>query len=234
MGLFSNDEANGLWRHFIKIGEVSSINPAMGTARVVFDDEDSVVSYDLPVLQTNTYANKDYSMPDVGEDVLCLFLPSGLEEGFILGSFYAGEIELPESNGNVRTVVFADGTKISYDRALHTLSATMDGTSIVANRAGVQVKAPEVIVNEANTVNIKGGTDVNVNAGSLIKLVAPSVTLTMGATTMKLSGDSCTIDSPEVSMTGNLRVSGDVIAGGVSLKGHTHPGDSGGTTGSPN
>ena len=82
----------------IRIGEVSSVDYSRGTARVVFDDEDSAVSFDLPVLHTNTFANKDYALPDVGEDVLCLFLPSGPEEGFILGSFYAGEIELPEAN----------------------------------------------------------------------------------------------------------------------------------------
>ena len=221
MGLFSNDEANGLWRHFIKIGEVSSINPAMGTARVVFDDEDSVVSYDLPVLQTNTFANKDYAMPDVGEDVLCLFLPSGLEEGFILGSFYAGEIELPESNGNVRTVVFSDGTKISYDRALHTLSATIDGTSLVANRAGIQVKAPDVIIHDANTINIQGGTDVNVAAGTSSNLKAPTVNLTMGSTTMRLNGSQATIEASDLefkgtmTVTGNLNVEGNVSASGV-------------------
>ena len=36
-----------------------------------------------------------------------------------------------------------------------------------------------------------------------------------------------TIDTPTVTVTG------DVIASGVSLVHHTHPGDSGGTTGQP-
>ena len=34
----------------IKIGEVSSVDPEKCTARVVFDDEDSLVSYDLQIL----------------------------------------------------------------------------------------------------------------------------------------------------------------------------------------
>ena len=37
-----------------------------------------------------------------------------------------------------------------------------------------------------------------------------------------------------ITVTGDITVDGDVIASGVSLVTHTHPGDSGGTTGSPN
>lgn len=220
MGLFANDEAAGRLSQFIKIGEVSSVNPAMGTARVVFDDDDSVVSYDLPVIQTNTFANKDYAMPDVGEDVLCLFLPSGPEEGFILGSFYAGEIELPESNVNVRTVVFSDGTRISYDRSLSTLSATIGETSIEANRRIVAVKAPEVIVVEADGIEIKGGTNVSVTGGSSINLVAPTVNLTMGATTMRLNGSQATIEASDLEFKGTVTVTGNLsVAGNVSASG---------------
>ena len=80
-----------------KIGEVSSIDPSACTARVIFDDEGSIVSYDLPVMQRNSFANKDYQMPDVGEDVLCLFRGNGFEDGVIIGSFYAGEVAPPES-----------------------------------------------------------------------------------------------------------------------------------------
>ena len=221
MRLFSNDEANG--RHFIKIGEVSSVNPAKGTARVVFDDEDSVVSYDLPVLQTNTYANKDYSLPDVGEDVLCLFLPSGPEEGFILGSFYAGEIELPESSGDVRTVVFSDGARFSYDRTKSTLSVTIGETSIEANRRLVAVQAPEVIVVNADAVEIKGETDVSVTGGSTINLTAPTVNLTMGSTTMRLNGSQASIEASSLEFKGTMTVSGNLsVEGNVSALGAVH------------
>ena len=75
----------------IKIGEVSSVDPEKCTARVVFDDEDSLVSYDLQILQRNTYENQDYQMVHPGEDVVCLFLGPGQEDGFIIGSLYAGE-----------------------------------------------------------------------------------------------------------------------------------------------
>lgn len=204
----------------IKIGEVSSVNASQGTARVVFDDEDGVVSYDLPVLQTNTFRNKDYSMPDVGEDVLCLFLPSGPEEGFILGSFYAGEIKLPEADANKRTIVFADGTRISYDRSSHTLSARIKETELVANQESVSVKAPSVIAEEANQIVIKGGTDVSVEAGTVINLKAPTVNLTMGSTTMVLNGSQATIKASNLEFEGSMSVKGNLaVTGNVSSSG---------------
>ena len=160
MGLFENENTKEILNSLIKIGEVSSVDYKNGTARVVFDDDDSLVSNDLQVLQKNTFQNKDYSMPDVGEDVICLFLPSGREEGFILGSVYAGEITPPESSGNKRTVVFSDNTKVSYDRQAHQLSVTIGNTSITADGSSVNVKG-SVATLEAPTIKLKGNVEID-------------------------------------------------------------------------
>lgn len=48
------------------------------------------------------------------------------------------------------------------------------------------------------------------------------------------AGGRVVITAPAgVRIEGDLQVDGDVVAGGVSLTGHTHPGDSGGLTGAP-
>lgn len=160
MSFFGDENITEILNSLIKIGEVSSVDYAKGTARVVFDDDDSLVSNDLQVLQKNTIKNKDYCMPDVGEDVVCLFLPSGTEEGFILGSVYAGDITPPESSGNKRTVEFSDNTKVSYDRETHTLSITIGATSITANGENVYVKG-SVATLEAPTIKLKGNVEVD-------------------------------------------------------------------------
>lgn len=159
--LFENDNVQEILKGIIKIGEVSSVDYAAGTARVVFDDDDSLVSNDLQVLQKNTIQNKDYCMPDIGEDVICLFLPSGTEEGFILGSVYAGEITPPESSGSKRTVVFSDETKISYDRETHTLSAVIGKTSIVADGEAVTVTGASKITGTAPQIELNGAVTIN-------------------------------------------------------------------------
>lgn len=145
-----------LLKNLIKVGEVSSINPTKSTARVVFGAQ-NVVSHDLVVLHRQTRNNKDYYMPDIGEQVVCVFLPTGNAEGFILGSVYNDEDKPPTNDPSKRVVVFKDGTKIEYDSSESTL-----------------------------TINAIGPISIMAN--------------------------------------GDITVSGDVIADGISLKTHTHPG----------
>lgn len=63
------------------------------------------------------------------------------------------------------------------------------------------------------TLTVNDTTVIKVKADGSINITAPS---------------GITITTPQITVTG------DVIAGGVSLDHHTHPGDSGGTTGQPN
>lgn len=156
MSIFDNNDVKDLLNLLIRIGEVSDVNPAACTARVVFDDDDSVVSKELQILQKNTLSTKDYYMPVVGEDVVCLFLPTGIEEGFILGSVYAGEITPPETDGNKRTVVFADDTKVSYDSNTHQLSITIGETSFMADSSSLVVTSPTITFR--GNVHIEGDT----------------------------------------------------------------------------
>lgn len=215
MDFFNEDNAREVLKSLIKIGEVSSVDYAKGTARVVFDDDDSIVSNDLPVLQTNTLQNKDHAMPDIGEDVVCLFLPSGNEEGFILGAVYAGEVQPAETSKDIRSVTFLDGTEIKYDRAAHLLSVKIDGTTITANRENVGINTPKnVNVKGGQTVNVEGGQTVNITGGTVINLVAPSVNLTMGSTTMKLNGSKASIDASNVEIKGALKVTGNMTTTG--------------------
>jgi phage baseplate assembly protein V len=199
MALFGNSSDGEAQSNIIRIGEVSSIDPVKGTARVAFDDEDRMVSYDLPVIQRNTLENHDYWMPDIGEDVLCVFLPTGSEDGFILGSFYADEIRPPANTENIRMVEFADGTKVSYDRESHELKATIDGTEIKANR---------------DTVDITGDKTVNVESATAINIKSAVITLTMGGTTMRLDNGHAVITTSDIAFTGNGQFYGDLKVNG--------------------
>lgn len=216
MPLFDNENVQEALNRLIKIGEVSSVDYAAGTARVAFDDDDSVVSFDLQVLHRNTIANKDYAMPDIGEDVICLFLPSGTE-GFILGSVYAGEITPPETSGAKRTVEFSDGTRISYDRETNQLNVQIGETAISANKESVTINTPaSVDVKGAESVNVNTDGAVNVNGAAIVKITSPTITL-----------------EGNVTINGAVTVTGDVVSGGKSYLGHTHTGNAGVPTSQP-
>lgn len=204
----------------VKIGEVSSIDPITGTCRVVFDDEDGVVSYDLPVLQRNTLKNHDYHMPDVNEDVIVLMRSGGLEDGIVIGSIYAGEVKPPESTEDRRTVVFADGTRACYDRKAHVLTITIDGTEIVFDRQCGSITVPSAVTVNCKTATVNASESVSINSPNTN--VSGNLTvkgLLTGQGGLAISGGS---GGASAKVTGKVEVTDDVVAGGVSLLNHTH------------
>lgn len=109
--IFEQDNIRFIIQNLIKVGRVSSVNEKDCTARVVF--ENNTISYDLPVLQNNTLKNKDYVLPDVGEQVVCLFLPTSYNgcNGFIIGAIYSMKYEPAVKNKDKRHIKFSDGRK---------------------------------------------------------------------------------------------------------------------------
>lgn len=140
-----------LLKNLIRIGRVSSINSAACTAKVVFTDKDSMVSSDLMIVNRGSLADKDYWMPDIDEQVLCLMQPNasgkGLNAGYILGSFFSAEDPPHESSSAVRAVKFADGSIVKHDRN--------SGTLIIHATGDINITA-------AGTVTIKGAA-INLN-----------------------------------------------------------------------
>ena len=55
----------------------------------------------------------------VGTQVLCIFQPnasgSGISKGFVIGAFYSTQDAPVESNADVRSITFADGSFIRYE-----------------------------------------------------------------------------------------------------------------------
>ena len=164
MDLFDLEEESV--REIVKVGEVSSVDYENGTARVVFDDEEGYVSNDLQVLQRNTQDTQGLWMPDVGEDVVCLFLPNGNEDGFIVGSFYADEITPPKSGENKRYVTFKDGAEFEYDWKEHRLTARIGDTEIVADGNSVSISGASKIKVNVPEIDFVGNLKVDGNIDS--------------------------------------------------------------------
>lgn len=63
------------------VGRVSSVYPENMTAKVYLEDKE-VVTSELPIVNRN-----DDWEPKIGDSVLCIFLPKGSSDGFIIGKF---------------------------------------------------------------------------------------------------------------------------------------------------
>lgn len=112
-------------QQLLRVGVISSVDPATCTAKVLFEDRDDIVTDDLKIVVPHTVRAKFYGLPEVGEQVLCAFLQNGIETGFILGSIYSEADKPPLNDKNKKGVWFEDGTSIQYDEkaALLTINA---------------------------------------------------------------------------------------------------------------
>ena len=144
-------------KNLIRVGSVSAINPEKCTARVVFADRSEVVSFELPVLVRGSLRNKDYWMPDPGEQVVCLFLPSGNAQGFIIGSIYSERDKPPVTEGNKRHMLFSDGTVIEYDSSTSKLLIDAKGSVEIDARGNVTI-------NTADTISITAPKGITLSA----------------------------------------------------------------------
>ncbi len=134
----------------LRVGIVSSVNLNNCTARVSFPDRANVVSNELPILVRGSLQNKDYWLPHPGEQVVCIFLPTGNAQGFVIGSIYSKKDAPPVANANKRHITFSDGTSVEYDSSTHTL--TIDAKGIVKVIGNVTVTG-DVIADEVSLKN---------------------------------------------------------------------------------
>ena len=186
-------------QRIVAVGEVVEVDEVLHRVRVKLPDRDVVTGF-LHVLVPVSHQTYFYGLPKVGDTVLCIFLPHGIEDGFVIGSYYHRQEEAPVKDRNKFYKRFADGTVIEYDEAVGKLTAVVNGDiEVTANTTTVTT-----ITTHNGNVTINGNLLVNGN------ITASQEIYDLGGSRGSLSQLRDTYNS------------------------HTHPGDSGGTTGTPN
>lgn len=147
------DKVNELIRHGIVVKRDEK------NMRVCVNFSDTVtkplITNWLPVLLPRASGDCYYDLPDIGDKVLCLFLPNGIDTGFVLGSFY-GENKSPITNGDIYFHKFKDGTYLEYNRKEHKLIASCVGDVELSAQKNVSITAQNVNIVAQDTVSILG------------------------------------------------------------------------------
>lgn len=134
-------------KNLIRVGLVSSVYSERATVRVMFSDKDDggtpLISKELSVLNRGSKSRKDYWLPDVDEQVVCLFLPNsngrGVSEGFVLGTCFSNPDAPQSASVDIRRVDFGDGSYVEHDRKTGNLTIhatgniTITGANIYLN-----------------------------------------------------------------------------------------------------
>nr|WP_304097677.1 phage baseplate assembly protein V [Mitsuokella multacida] len=120
-------------RGMVRTGTVSAVFPERDTARVTFDDKDGTSSPELHILHRYSGKNKDYWIPDIGDQALCLFNNNdkNFSTGWILGTYFTDKQPPQVASPDIMRLDFADGTYIEYDRSSSTLTVNVAGPVII-------------------------------------------------------------------------------------------------------
>lgn len=116
-------------------------------------------------------------------------------------------------------------------RAFNGADAVMVGT--------VHTKAPTVYIqlNQDNSIYIEAPAGVTINTAANVTVNASNVAINATETTISghvtIKGGLNVSGGAGAAVDGSLSTTGDVTASGISLTGHVHTGDSGGTTSAP-
>lgn len=128
-------------KNLIRIGCVSSVNGEACSARVTFEEKDDLVSAELPIITIGSRQTRAYWLPEVGTQVLCIFQPnvsgSGIGKGFVIGAFYSALDAPVESDADVRSITFADGSFIRYQ----------DGNIEINAKGNVIIRGAKILLN---------------------------------------------------------------------------------------
>lgn len=115
----------------IRRGTVESINYQNGTVKIVQEDRDDAVSFDLPLMSF------EYDPPNIGDMVVAVFLSSDNTTGFIIGKPY-NDLNKP-SNGrkNIIRKNYDLDAFVEYDKSSKTL--TFQAQNVVIKGDDVQI-----------------------------------------------------------------------------------------------
>ncbi len=149
----------GQVRQMLRLGYVVEVLPEEARVRVECRDADCLQTYTLPVLAPKTRCDKGYWLPDLGEQVLCVFLPLGLEVGFVLGALYSLADVVPVASPDKAHLRWQDGAWVEYDRGSGEMQVHCRGSLTLAAeeivlKAG-SVKMPDPIITEPGEPELK-------------------------------------------------------------------------------
>ena len=192
----------------LRFATVSTVQPEKGTVRVVLEDGDGMVSYPLQVLFPRAGKDAVQDMPDVGDRVAVLFSGAGFEAGVVLGGYYSDANAAPSQNSDVFYRRFSDGTELSYNRASHKLSASVQG---------------DVECTAKGKVTLTAEGSVTVESSSGITLTAPNILLSGASASEGHGGGAGTFRiQGKVDVEGTVDSTGDITAEVISVAHHTH------------
>lgn len=191
--------------NMIRTGRVADVDHAAARVRVQSGD---ILTGWLPWQTRRAGNTRTWDPPTVGEQVMILSPSGEPAAGMVMPALYCQDHPAPDARASTHVIEFPDGARIAYDHAIHALDVTGVATARVVASVSVTLDAPYT--------HITGKLEVD----DLITYHSGMVGHGGGGNAVTISGDF-------------VHDQGSLSSNGIVLHSHTHPGDSGGTTGGP-
>lgn len=149
-------------RRLVCIGIVSEVDTSLRRVKVIFPGTNYPESDWLSVVGFRSKGVSISCNLEAGEQVLCLFIPSGsMIRGFVLGTLANNKDKPYISNADKFGIQFKDGTLLEYDQSSATGMLKIKGgePAITVNESGVTIDSPKYTVN-APTILLNGQTHI--------------------------------------------------------------------------
>ncbi|WP_306168626.1 phage baseplate assembly protein V [Halomonas sp. MMSF_3323] len=111
----------------------------------------------LPWMTTRAMNDRSWWAPEPGEQVIVLSPSGELTNGYVLPAVFQQEAPPPASSKTTHAVEYADGTRVSHDRAASAYSVEVPaggritlkvgGSSLVIDDSGIRLSAPRIDLN---------------------------------------------------------------------------------------
>lgn len=213
----------------IRLGTIAQVDHAKARVRV---QSGKLNTKWLPWLTLRAGTTREWDPPTIGEQCL-LISPSGdPATGVALLGLFSDANPAPSSSPDEHLRDYPDGARIHYNHATGALEATGIKTALVQASDHVTVDCPnttctgDVLIMGNLTVN---GDTVIGGMATIMKLLS----YLSGMSGKPGTGGGKTVIEGEIEHQGDFTNTGRVSSNGIVLDTHTHPGDSGGTTGAP-
>ncbi|BET37214.1 phage baseplate assembly protein V [Wolbachia pipientis] len=134
---FAISELNRKVANIIRIGLVKEINYEKAKVRVKIGE--FLTDY-LPWITSKAGKDRDWSPPDIDEQVVILSPLGELSLGVVLPGIYQQKYSAPENKKEINSVKFQDGTKLSYDKDKHHLEIeVVDKITLKAGESSIEM-----------------------------------------------------------------------------------------------
>lgn len=182
MNNYDLTEMNRALSNMIRIGNVRAVRTSPPSVRVAFG---GCVSDWLKWGTSRAGNRRDWTMPNVGEQVM-VFAPFGDTSQAVVGpSIFQDDFDAPTTDPNKDVTVFPDGTTFEYDSATNTYTQTIAGSgNWVFNLKNAQINTETATVTAETSVTLD--TPTTTCTGDLI--VEKNLTMGGGSNTATFNG----------------------------------------------